>query len=102
MLERVAAVLKENGLPQPNASRFPRHGYWYLVAQSLSGLKYPSLRYIDAVYRFWYDHKETVMNAVLSSTSFSESVEVVSAEVAAEELSTPLEVKDYCKYLIFI
>ena len=90
-LERVASVLNENGLPQLNASRFPPHGYWYLVARSLSGLKYPSSRYIDAVYRFWYDHKETL----LSSMGSRESVEMVSADVAAEEFSTPLEVKVY-------
>ena len=37
-LELVAAVLNENGLPQPNASRFPPHGYWYLVADHFQAL----------------------------------------------------------------
>ena len=84
-LFELVAVLKENGLPQSNASRFPPHGYWYLVARSLSGLKYPSSRYIHAVYRFGMTIKKPF--------EFNGSRE--SVEVAAEELSTPLEVKVY-------
>ena len=55
------------------------------MARSLSGFKYPSSRYIDAV----YDHKETLLS---STGPESHAVEI---EVAAEELSTPLEVKVY-------
>ena len=35
--ERLAAVLKQKGSPLPNASRSAPDGYWFLVAQALSG-----------------------------------------------------------------
>ena len=46
--ERLAAVLKQKGSPLPNASRSAPDGYWFLVAQALSGFKHSSSKYTNA------------------------------------------------------
>ena len=61
--ERLAAVLKQKGSPLPNASRSAPDGYWFVVAQALSGFKHPSSKYINALYKYWFctrDHMESI------------------------------------------
>ena len=55
--ERLVAVLMQKGIPLPNASRSAPDGYWFLVAQALSGFKYPSSKYTYAVYKYWLSNR---------------------------------------------
>lgn len=67
--ERLVAVLKQKGSPLPNASRSAPDGYWFLVAQALSGFKHPSSKYTNAVYKYWLrtmarDHMQSIVREV--------------------------------------
>ena len=75
--ERLVAVLKQKGSPLPNASRSSPDGYWVLVAQAVSGLKYPSSKYTDAVYKYWLRNRDQMKSVVEEAAVDHQSPEKV-------------------------
>ena len=62
--EHFVAVLRERGQPPHDASLKAPCGYWFLVAVSLSGCSRPSDKYVLIVYKYWRDHRGSLLTSL--------------------------------------